>query len=50
MPPQGLTLDGPRADAEATLGPSLTAYLISSEPPPVTTDELASFITTLEEH
>lgn len=41
----------PTDDAtRAALGPALTAYLTSATPRPVTTDELASFITTLEEH
>lgn len=50
LAPQGLTLDGPPADAEAVLGPDLTAYLISTGQRPVSTQELSSFITTLEEH
>ena len=50
LSPQGLTLDGPGGEAEAALGPDLTAYLISPKPPHVNADELASFITTLEEH
>jgi len=50
LTPQGLALEGPGGEAEAALGRDLTAYLISSEPPHVTADELASFITTLEEH
>ncbi|MEO7268922.1 MAG: hypothetical protein ABIW49_06935 [Knoellia sp.] len=50
LAPQGLTLDGPGREAEAALGPDLTAYLSSSRPPHVNADELASFITTLEEH
>jgi len=41
----------PTDDAtRAALGPALTAYLTSATPRPVTADELASFITTLEEH
>ena len=36
--------------ARADLGPELTAYLSSPDARAVTTDELASFITTLEEH
>ncbi|EAP99664.1 hypothetical protein JNB_05834 [Janibacter sp. HTCC2649] len=50
LSPQGLALDGPGTEAEAALGPDLTAYLSSSKPPHVNADELASFITTLEEH
>lgn len=50
LAPRGLTLDGPPADAEAVLGRDLTAYLISTGQRPVSTQELASFITTLEEH
>ncbi|KGN39714.1 hypothetical protein [Knoellia aerolata] len=44
--PADLDDDGTRA----ALGPDLTAYLASSPPRRVGTDELASFITTLEEH
>lgn len=50
LAPHGLSLDGPEAHAEAALGPDLTAYLISQNPRLVNADELASFITTLEEH
>ena len=50
LAPQGLALDDRTAEAEATLGKELTAYLIASKPRQVTTDELASFITTLEEN
>lgn len=50
LAPQGLALDGPGGEAEAALGPDFTAYLISPKPRQVNADELASFITTLEEH
>jgi len=49
LAPLGLALDGPRAPAERVLGRDFTAYLTSSDPPPVDAGELASFITILEE-
>ncbi len=47
---RGLPADPADDAARAALGPELTAYLTSASPRPVTTGELASFITTLEEH
>lgn len=44
--PPTVTDDGSRA----ALGPELTAYLSSASAPQVSATELASFITTLEEH
>lgn len=44
--PPTVTDDGSRA----ALGPELTAYLSSTSAPRVSATELASFITTLEEH
>lgn len=44
--PPALDADGTRA----ALGPELTAYLVSSPPRRVGADELATFLTTLEEH
>lgn len=44
--PTDLGDDGTRA----ALGPELTAYLVSSPPRRVGADELATFLTTLEEH
>ena len=44
--PPDLDDDGTRA----ALGPQLAAYLASSPPPRVDADQLATFITTLEEH
>ncbi|WP_404381760.1 hypothetical protein LL946_14305 [Knoellia locipacati] len=47
---RGLPPDPADDTARAALGPELTAYVTSANPRPVTTGELASFITTLEEH
>ena len=47
---QGLPATTTDDPSRAALGPALTAYLTSATPRPVTPDELASFITTLEEH
>ncbi|CAN7385098.1 hypothetical protein [Knoellia sp. LjRoot47] len=47
---QGLSTTLDHEPTRAALGPGLTAYLTSATPRPVTTDELASFITTLEEN
>lgn len=50
LAPAGLALDGPGSEAEVRLGRDLTAYLLSPTPRQVDTTELATFITTLEEH
>lgn len=50
LAPHGLSLAGSPVEAEAALGRDLTAYLTSPTPRHLTADELASFITTLEEH
>lgn len=46
----GLPPDVRDDGTRAALGPDLTAYLLSSPPRRVGADELAAFITTLEEH
>lgn len=46
----GLPPDVHDDGTRAALGPDLTAYLVSSPPRRVGADELATFITTLEEH
>lgn len=49
LSPHGLALDSPGQQAAGVLGPGLTAYLIAPAPRHVNADELASFITALEE-
>lgn len=50
LSPHGLSLDDPTTDVDAVLGRDLTAYLTAPRPRHVNADELASFITTLEEN